>query len=301
MVKKILMGLGALIVLAAAGGGIFVMVQTSAFDASLAKKYEIPLPAVVISVDPAVLERGRHLMAALGGCQSCHGENLGGGKVEKLGPIGTFSYPNITSGKDGTLSTYSDGELARLIRHGVKRDGTTVRFMPSGDFQWWPMEDIEALISTLRTIPPVDGNPGGVEIGTLGKILDRMDSLPIDVARRIDHDKKWPVLAVAATAEYGSQLVMLCTGCHGPNLSGGPIPGAPADMAIPLNLTPHETGTKGWAYEDFDKILKTGIRKDGKKLDAMMPIDITRNYSETEVKALWAHLQTVPPKAFGGR
>ena len=76
---------------------------------------------------------------------------------------------------------------------------------------------------------------------------------------------------------------------------------APPDMAIPPNLTPHETGLKEWTEADFDKLLKTGLRKNGKKTDPMMPIDVTRNYSEIEVKALYAYLHGMEPRPFGGR
>lgn len=302
MLKKILIGLGALLFLVAAGVGIFVAVHTSAYETSLKTKYDVPVPTISVSTDPAVLERGKHLEAALGGCSNCHGTNHAGGKVEKMGPIGTMTYPNITAGKNGALATYSDGELARLIRHGIRKDGTTVRFMPSGDYQWWPMDDLVALISYMRTLPPVDTGPVvDLDISPMGKVLDRLDKLPIDIARRIDHTKQWPVPVVAPTVEYGAQIAMLCSGCHGPGLSGGPIPGAPPSMPVPQNLTPHATGMKDWTFEDFDTLMKTGIRKNGQKCAEMMPIDITKNFNETELKALWAYLRSMPEKPFGGR
>lgn len=99
MVKKILFGLAALIVLTAASGGAFVMSKTSALDESLAVKYDVPIPTITVSTEPSVLARGKHLTEALGGCQGCHGENLGGGKVDAIGPLGTFTYPNITPEK----------------------------------------------------------------------------------------------------------------------------------------------------------------------------------------------------------
>lgn len=218
-----------------------------------------------------------------------------------MGPIGTMKYPDITAGRNGRLAEYSDSELARLIKHGIKRSGTTVRFMPSTDFSWWPNDDVVALISYLRTVPPVDGVPGVVEVGVLAKVLDRLDLMPLDVARRIDHSKKEEAIAPAPTAAYGAYVARLCKGCHGEGLSGGKIPGAPPDMAIPLNLTPHETGLKGWAFEDFEKTLKTGVRKNGKTVDKMMPVEMTKNFDDNELRGLFAYLQSVPPAAFGGR
>ena len=60
-----------------------------------------------------------------------------------MGPIGSFAPPNITSG--GIGKEYSDGEMARLLLSGIKRDGTSATFMPSADFRWWPDEDVVAL------------------------------------------------------------------------------------------------------------------------------------------------------------
>ena len=72
-------------------------------------------------------------------------------------------------------------------------------------------------------------------------------------------------------------------------------------MAIPLNITPHETGIAGWTYADFDKLLSTGIRKSGKTLDPMMPVTELGKFNQTERQALWAFLQSVPAHPFGGR
>ncbi|MCA9572835.1 MAG: hypothetical protein KC656_33585, partial [Myxococcales bacterium] len=62
---------------------------------------------------------------------------------------------------------YSDAELHRLLVHGVKRDGTSLRFMASQDFAWWPDEDLAALVGYLRTMPAVTRETGEIEIGLL--------------------------------------------------------------------------------------------------------------------------------------
>jgi hypothetical protein len=248
-----------------------------------------------------VLERGKHITESIGACASkdCHGADLGGGKEIKLGPLGTMRSPNITGG--GLGAQYSDGELARLILHGVKRDGHGLQFMPAPDFAWWPDEDVAAVISYLRTVPAVARPSGAMELGLLAKVLDRQDMIPLDVARRIDHQHRPTAPTPAPTAAYGTFLANACRGCHGATLSGGRIPGAPAEMAIPLNITPHDSGLAGWTFADFDKLLSTGIRKNGKNLDPMMPVTELGKFNQTERQALWAFLQSVPAKPFGGR
>lgn len=302
MWKKVLLGVLVVIVLVAAGVGAYAFSEVSAFDSSVGQTYDLPLPTVERSTDPAVIARGKHITESIGACIACHGDNLGGGKVEDLGPLGRIVYPNITPGKNSAIAGYTDAELARLLRHGVKKNGKTALMMPSQEFYWWPDADRVAVISYLRTLPPVDSEPASIEITAMAKVLDRMDSIPLDVARRVDHEAAPPAIEPAPTAEYGKLLAIGCTGCHGEkHMAGGPIPGAPPEIPTPLNLTPHETGLAGWTYEDFDKVIETGVRKDGRKLDEFMPIIALRNMNETERKAIFAYLQSLPPVPFGER
>lgn len=293
--KWLLVGLGGL-GLALAG---FVLWHVRAYDQSTSKKYDIPLAELPRKNDAAALARGKHLADSLGECTLCHGAGLAGGRIENMGPLGNVVIPNASPG--GRIRAYSDAELARLIRHGVKRDGTTVRLMPANVNSWWPDEDVAALIGWMRSLPPVSGDPGVFDVTPLGKLLDRLDSIPIDVARRIDHGHVGKSPPPAANAIYGAYVGTSCRGCHALTLAGGPIPGAPPGMAVPLNLTPHETGLKGWTYDEFKALIQSGKRKNGKPLDAFMPVDSLRNMNELELSALWQYLQSVPPRAFGER
>jgi mono/diheme cytochrome c family protein len=301
ILKRALKGLGVTVAVVALGASGFVCMQARAFDESMAQVYEVPVPTIARSSDPAVIERGKHLAESLGACTLCHGKNLGGGNVEPLGPMGTMVIPNITTGKDGRGNLYSDGQLARLITHGLRRDGTSVRLMPATDWTWWPEDDVVALISWIRVQPPVDGDPGVVELKTMAKVLDRIDSVPFDVARRVDHTAVHAAPKPSPDAKYGAYVGTPCRGCHGPGLSGGPIPGAPPGLPVPLNLTPHETGLKGWTYDDFTTLVREGKRKDGRPLAAFMPLEPLRNMNDVERRALWAYLQSTPPRALGER
>jgi len=301
LVKKISIGVGATLGVAVLGLGGFVYAKTSAYDGSLEKVYDVPIPTIQRSTEPAVLARGEHLAHTVVPCavSDCHGPDLGGGKVTDIGPVGSLAAPNITAG--GIGAAYSDGELARLLIHGVKKDGRSVRFMSSNEFNFIPDTDLVAVISYVRTLPAVHRESPRMEVKTLGKILDRLEKFPIDIARHIDHARIEKAPPPTPTAAYGRFLGRLCSGCHGGHLSGGPIPGAPPEMAVPLNLTPHETGLKGTSLEEFEKILRTGTRKDGRKLDPMMPVQAFGLFDETEMKALYSYLMSLPPTPFGGR
>lgn len=302
ILKRIALGVVGVIVVVGAGGGIYACVQSSRFDASVDKVYDVkPLDAIKASTDPAVIARGRHLAEAVAPCanKNCHGVDLGGGTPVHLGPLATLTGPNISQG--GLGAAYTDGEFARVIRHGLKKDGRTLRFMPAQDFAWLPDSDVVAIISFLRSMPAVDRANGSSEVKLLGKIVDRRDQFVMDVARKIDHEKADLAPPPAPTAEYGKYVSRICTGCHGEHYSGGPLPGAPPSFPPPLNLTPHETGLKGWTYEDFDKLLTSSVRKNGEKLKPFMPVDAFSKMDETEKRALFAYLQTLPPTPYGNR
>ena len=55
----------------------------------------------------------------------------------------------------------------------------------------------------------------------------------------------------------------------------------------------------GWTESDFVRAMREGLRKDGTALAPQMPWQAYRQMSDTELKALWAYLQTVPPREKG--
>ncbi len=299
--KKILLGAGAAVALVVVGGGGYAWSQARAFDASVSKIHELAIPEVTRSSDATVLARGEHLVRATGGCAAgdCHGEDLSGGRTIKMGPVATLTGPNITP--SGLGAVYSDGELFRLLRHGVRKGGQSVRFMPVHETNWLPDDDLLAIVSYMRTVAAVERANGPVEIGLIGKVLDRHDQLHLDIARRIDHDNIELAGAPEPSAKYGAFLARACMGCHGGTFSGGPIPGAPKEMPTPTNLTPHQTGIAGWTFEDFDRLLTKGEKKNGEKLDPFMPIDALGKLDAVEKRALFAFLSELPPRPFGGR
>jgi hypothetical protein len=301
ILKRALQGVGVLLAVVAVGLGTFVYVECSKFDASADKVYDVPVPNVTRSADPAIIARGDHLAHSIAGCAiaACHGVDLAGGKVTDIGPLGSLCAPNITGA--GLGAVYSDGELARIIKHGIKKDGRTVRLMPAQEISWLPSADVLAVVSYLRTVPNVDRPNCATSVGTLGKVLDRQDKFIWDVARRVDHGKIETPPAPEPTAAYGGYVARGCTGCHGEHLGGGPIPGAPSTIPIPLNLTPDATGLKEYTFGDFEKVMRTGVRKNGKPLDPFMPVESWRNFDDTEMHAVYAYLQSLPPTPFGGR
>lgn len=258
-------------------------------------------PALQASTDSTVLARGEHL-ARIGGCVGCHGEDLGGGTPESFGPIGVMSPPNLTAGRGGVGGNYTDGELARAIAQGIGDDGRTLRIMPSYEYNWWPQEDLAAIVSYVRSRPAVDREPPVTEIALMGRVLSQFGIMDLISAELIDHGAPPPdVPEPEPTARYGAFLVRGCVGCHGETLAGGPIPGAPADIPVPANLTPHETGLAAWTREDFEHLIDTRRRPDGRELDPFMPVAALQAMYPVEREAVWAYLRSLEPRETGDR
>ena len=91
-----------------------------------------------------------------------------------------------------------------------------------------------------------------------------------------------------------------CKGCHGPTLSGGPIPGTPPEWKPAANLTP--TGIGHYTEKDFFAALREGKRPSGTTIDTTyMPVRWTKLMTDDETRAVFMYLKTVAPKAYGGR
>jgi cytochrome c553 len=268
----------------------------------LQKAYDVQPAAVVIPTDSGALAKGQHV-ATIRGCSGCHAGNLGGQVFIDVPPLARLVASNLTTGSGGVGGQYTVVDWVRAIRHGIGPDGKPLLFMPSHEFNAMSDEDVGALISYLQRLPPVNNELPGNSIRPLGRLLYALGRIPLVPAELIDHDAPRAASPVPGpTAEYGAYLVTTCTGCHGQNLSGGPIPGAPPTEYPPTNLTPDAaTGIGSWTEEDFFRAIREGRRPDGSALNPEMPWPAFATMSDDELRALWLHLRRVPPLAEGNR
>jgi mono/diheme cytochrome c family protein len=95
----------------------------------------------------------------------------------------------------------------------------------------------------------------------------------------------------------------MCIGCHGAQLSGGRIPGAPPDWPAAANLTPGQ-GSAMLQYasaSQFAQMLRSGQRGDGSSISGVMPFASLKELSDTDAAALHLYLQSLTPRPAGGR
>ena len=193
--------------------------------------------------------------------------------------------------------TYTDTDWIRALRHGVAPDGTPLVFMPSWEYYYLSKEDLGALIAYLKQLPPVDRQMAEPELGPMGRAMMVMGQGNFRLsAARIDHEAPRPEAPEPSpTAAYGEYLSHSCVGCHGQDLSGGPISGAPPSWPPAANITPHEAGIRAWTKQDFFRAMREKKRPDGSSIDPVMPADMGK-MTDQELTALWRYLQTVEPK-----
>ncbi len=255
-------------------------------------------PLAGVDVQAVALERavrrGQHLLESRANCNDCHGKDLGGAKIIDIAFVGHWVAPNLTTGEGSVTKGFAASDWDRAVRHGVRHNGRTSS-MPVVEFVNLSDHELSDIVAYIRSVPPVNRDMGAVRFGPVFAYLIATDPKALG-AFTIDHAKPHAAEppAEAVSAELGRHIVQVCRGCHGENLSGGKLAGDP-DMPIVANLTPHESGLKGWTESDFIRALRAGKRKDGTDISRMMPWQAYGRMTDTELKAIWAYLQTVPP------
>lgn len=275
--------------------------------------YDAPLPAIKASKDSAVIARGRHLVLSAAHCADCHSPVRNVDSLLKLGQdpplsgafkfqfeLGTFYSRNITSDSVTGIGRFSDAQLARSLRHGVRTDGEVLLpFMP---FQHLADDDLTAIISYLRSTKPVRNEVPQNEFTVMGKVVKafllKPDGPKEEVPKSIKPD---------TSATYGRYLVMSvanCGGCHtkrdgtgqpaGEPLAGGnPFVEEGLPTLTPPNLTPDPNTGKiyNWSQDDFIKRFRMGRAFK----HSHMPWESYNRMTDDELKAIYKYLRTVKP------
>lgn len=313
VVKRILKIAGALVGLAVVAVIALVIYVQLAYNVDFP---DTPQPAITARTDAATIARGEYLVNAVAHCSTCHGpgENLAnhaldlskplvGGYTWEAGMFGTFTARNLTPHETG-IGAFTDGQIARAIRHGVDERG---KLSPLMRLAVGPMsdEDLTAIISYLRAQAPVEARRPFYELGFLGKVValdftPRMEPPPAHVPEG--------EISVAR-GKYLAEGPAACAVCHtpmdpldgfarsGPTFSGADEaeedPTNSAQEIIAPNLTPDpETGhIATWSEEQFVGRFRNGRLFKGSK----MPWEAFARMTENDVRSIYRYLRTVAP------
>ena len=285
----IILGLVVVIAIAAIGT---VLVANQRAD----QQYEVEPVTVSIPTDAASIAEGQR-QAAFRACTECHGPDLAGGLFIEDPMFGTLYVSNITSGGTTADFTVEDWDLA--VRHGIGPDGKPLFIMPSSDYAAMSDEDLGRIIAYIQSVPAVDVVQPESRLGPMAYALVAAGQIPFEAAV-IDHSVRAPVsVEPAVSAEYGRYLAQTCTGCHGRDWAGGPVPGSGPGDPPAANLTP-AGHLATWTQEDFINTMRTGTTPEGHVLNPeQMPWPITQVMTDDELAALWLHFSSLPPTPTG--
>jgi mono/diheme cytochrome c family protein len=255
-------------------------------------------PDLRVAGTPEQIARGDYLVNL--SCIGCHsavgpdgnpsGEHpLSGGwnlsEGEGFGFIGAMIAENLTPG--GKLATYSDGELFRVIRAGISKDGRRLGIMGLMASTELSDEDTQAIIAYLRSLPPVENSARtGDYMSFLGLLMNGagMFGTPAKYVASIDAPPQ------GVSAAYGKYVATFgdCRGCHGSDMTGAPASSISAAVPNPRPLVSSMT------LEQFVTTMRTGVKPSGDPFPVTMPWQNASKMTDDDLAALYTYLTTQP-------
>ena len=291
MIKRILKGLtifiGVIVVLAV---GFYAKVYYST-QSRMNRTYHVTPQKITISRDSTALALGKHYVETKG-CTDCHGQDLGGKVFVDDGALGLLIARNLTKGEGGLPKDHNENDWVLALKHGIRRNGKPLLFMPAHEYTHLSENDMAAIISYCSSLEPIDRELPQNDIGFLARILTDLGKLPLLPAEMIDHEKTLiKEVKAEVSPAYGKYLSVSCVGCHRDNLKGG----EPVAPGYPIVADISSSGNPGkWTEEQFMHTLRTGETPEGKKLNpSQMPWTMTKGYTDTELKALYLYLRSI--------
>lgn len=259
--------------------------------------------AVAARAEPSVA-RGAYLVEGPAGCGNCH-TPLGpegfdsaralAGRLVEDNPAFTAVAPNLTPAS--RIADWSDAELARAIREGIRPDGSVIGPpMPFTFYRGLGDDDLASIVMYLRTVPAVAHDPG-------------------TSAYRMPLPPAWgpPVASVTApargvTVDYGAYLagpVAHCLECHtpmgpaGPKIDtdlgrGGMEFHGPWGVSVASNLTAHPDGLATYSDAEIATMITQGRRPDGSPMLPPMPYPFLARMTGDDLAALILYLRSLP-------
>lgn len=299
-------GFGALVVV---GGAAFALYVQLRWD----RTFEAPLPTLHATADSATIARGRYLAQGPAHCASCHSASSPNGKLatdadlplsggHEFNVLGGIVYtPNITSDSTTGIGRYTDAQLARALRYGVRHDGRAL--LPFMEFQQLADSDLVAIVSYLRATAPVQKAIPGHRYTFVSKAIMALLIKPLP-----EEAAPPPTAPANVGRERGAYLansVAHCVSCHtnrddfggyvGARFAGGLKMESETKDGLEFvtpNLTPDAaTGRIAqWTVDQFVTRIRAGRVHEG----SPMPWESFGRMSDDDLRSIFAYLKSLP-------
>jgi mono/diheme cytochrome c family protein len=292
MLKRLLIGLAAVLALGVIGFGVFAWRPPIG-------KITPPTPAAFA---PALVARGE-VLAGAGYCATCHtakgGAVFAGGYPIKTS-FGVIYSTNITPDAKTGIGAWSEAAFGRALREGVARNGAHLfPAFPYDHFTKLSDADVSALYAFMMTRPAVNAPA-------------RRNRLPFPLNLR-PLQAGWKLLFFrpgrfepnpAKSAEwnrgaYLAQGVSHCGACHTPRNALGAekrdatFAGAPIDNWLAPPLTAANPSPAPWDQAEMTSYLRAGVsRYHGTAAGPMAPVvnDGLTKVSDADIHAIAVYL-----------
>lgn len=252
-------------------GGVYAI-----SEAKIRSIETLPLPNVHAATDAGAVARGARL-ATIYGCGGCHGFGLEGKDWGGDVLHGRLYTANLTR----AMPHYSDPQLARAIRQGVRPDGSPLWGMPSES--WIDVTDAEMadLLAWLRTFRPAGAPTPPVTFGPLTRLKMVFGHDPRTTAYVVEARARPPFDGGAEFDGARHLASVACSECHRSDFKGDPGEGTP-DLLI----------AAAYDLPLFTRLMRTGIGMDDKEHGLMTEVSKERfsHLTDQEIAALHAYL-----------
>jgi mono/diheme cytochrome c family protein len=256
-----------------------------------------------------LIKHGDYLVNTVLTCGNCHTPKGPTGDIMEKAFSGGLSWdeppfkvtaPNITQDKETGIGAWSDADIEKVLRKGIKRDGTPVAMiMPSGFYEIMTDRDMKAVIAYLRTLKPIRN-----------KVPDPVYKIPQGHPVPPGGEKEFTEAMLQDKVKRGFYLVTIahCMECHTPmgpkgrefatKLGAGGFEfHGPWGVSVSRNITSSKSkGIGGWAETEIRRAITQGVSKDGSKLKPPMGYAYYAKMTPEDIDAIIAYLRTVPPE-----
>ena len=256
-----------------------------------------------------LVKRGDYLVNGVLTCGNCHTPKGPTGDIMDKAFSGGLSWdeppfkvtaPNITPDKDTGIGSWSDADIKKLIRTGIRPNGVqSAMIMPSDFYEIMTERDLDAVVAYLRTLKSIKN-----------KVPDPIYKMP-----QIHHpfaggEKPYTETMMSDKLKKGFYLATIahCMECHTPmgprgrefatklGTGGFDFPG-PWGVSTSRNITSSKSkGIGAWTDAEIKRAITQGISKDGSKLKPPMAFHSYAKLTAGDLDAIVAYLHTVPAK-----
>jgi len=270
--------------------------------------------ALVTSIGSAqaqtdLVKRGDYLVNTIMTCGNCHtpkgppaaivGKDFSGGLSWDEPPF-KVTAPNITQDKETGIGSWSDADIKKLMRTGVRPNGVQIAMiMPTDFYEIITDRDMDAIVAYLRTLNPVT-NTVPAPIYKMPQVHHAFPGAESPYTEEMLKD----------TVKKGFYLATIghCMECHTPmgprgrefadklGTGGFQFPG-PWGVSVSKNITQSKTkGIAEWTDVEIKTAITTGVDRKGNKLKPPMGYQYYAHMTGDDLDAVMAYLRTVPAK-----